>query len=251
MGGCSLFCRRARRRFCVFRCDPAVASATDDQTPARAPRAGARAPSPNSPLQYCTDPRPSRGTGAHSRTLVTAAAHGGGSRNTSASAAAMSPTTLLRTINALTLCTRDMARSCEFYSSVGLKPTLGGPDAAFTTFSATRPVTAANNALHINLILAPSYVAPPPLPGAPGGWGRAVFFVDDVDALHLKLGQAGIMADEPRDAPWGERFFHVLDPDGHELSFATPDYSHPRWSQRTDALDDALDELRDEQSKFE
>jgi len=25
------------------------------------------------------------------------------------------------------------------------------------------------------------------------------------------------------------RFFHVLDPDGHELSFATPDYRHPRW----------------------
>ena len=27
---------------------------------------------------------------------------------------------------------------------------------------------------------------------------------------------------EPRDAEWGERFFHVTDPDGHELSFARP-----------------------------
>ena len=26
----------------------------------------------------------------------------------------------------------------------------------------------------------------------------------------------------PRDAEWGERFFHVTDPDGHELSFAKP-----------------------------
>ena len=26
----------------------------------------------------------------------------------------------------------------------------------------------------------------------------------------------------PRDAPWGERYFHVRDPDGHELSFARP-----------------------------
>src|SRR5438094_9365715 len=26
----------------------------------------------------------------------------------------------------------------------------------------------------------------------------------------------------PRDAEWGERFFHVTDPDGHELSFAWP-----------------------------
>jgi uncharacterized glyoxalase superfamily protein PhnB len=26
----------------------------------------------------------------------------------------------------------------------------------------------------------------------------------------------------PRDAEWGERFFHVTDPDGHEISFAWP-----------------------------
>jgi uncharacterized glyoxalase superfamily protein PhnB len=26
----------------------------------------------------------------------------------------------------------------------------------------------------------------------------------------------------PHDATWGERYFHVSDPDGHELSFATP-----------------------------
>ena len=24
----------------------------------------------------------------------------------------------------------------------------------------------------------------------------------------------------PRDAVWGERYFHITDPDGHELSFA-------------------------------
>jgi hypothetical protein len=26
----------------------------------------------------------------------------------------------------------------------------------------------------------------------------------------------------PRDAEWSERFFHLTDPDGHELSFAWP-----------------------------
>jgi len=26
----------------------------------------------------------------------------------------------------------------------------------------------------------------------------------------------------PDDAPWGERYFHIRDPDGHELSFARP-----------------------------
>ena len=27
---------------------------------------------------------------------------------------------------------------------------------------------------------------------------------------------------KPRDAEWGERYFHITDPDGHELSFARP-----------------------------
>ena len=151
---------------------------------------------------------------------------------------------LLRTINALTLCTRDMRRSCAFYETLGLTATFGGPTADFTTFSANAPVTPNNNALHINLMLSSTYEPPAPQPGAPGGWGRAVIFVDDVDALHSELSRAGVDAPEPRDAPWGERHFHVLDPDGHELSFATPDYSHPRWSETSgDALDECLDEL--------
>jgi len=28
------------------------------------------------------------------------------------------------------------------------------------------------------------------------------------------------MLESPQNAPWGERFFHIADPDGHELSFA-------------------------------
>jgi hypothetical protein len=27
---------------------------------------------------------------------------------------------------------------------------------------------------------------------------------------------------DPADGPWGERYFHLSDPDGHELSFAKP-----------------------------
>ena len=34
----------------------------------------------------------------------------------------------------------------------------------------------------------------------------------------LAHGYAPEMA--PADAPWGERYFHLRDPDGHELSFA-------------------------------
>ena len=48
----------------------------------------------------------------------------------------------------------------------------------------------------------------------------------------------------------GERYFHVLDPDGHELSIATPQYSHPRWAasaESSGALDAAAEELKAEQ----
>ena len=54
-------------------------------------------------------------------------------------------------------------------------------------------------------------------------WGRVTFQVDDVNRQHGWALNAGLApAFAPRDAPWGERYFHMLDPDGHELSFASP-----------------------------
>jgi uncharacterized glyoxalase superfamily protein PhnB len=54
-------------------------------------------------------------------------------------------------------------------------------------------------------------------------WGRAIFYVDDVDNQHAQAVAAGLQPSfTPRDAPWGERYFHIVDPDGHELSFAQP-----------------------------
>ncbi len=50
-----------------------------------------------------------------------------------------------------------------------------------------------------------------------------IFWVDDVDAAYARAVQHGSVPEtEPSDAPWGERYFHVRDPDGHELSFARP-----------------------------
>jgi uncharacterized glyoxalase superfamily protein PhnB len=47
--------------------------------------------------------------------------------------------------------------------------------------------------------------------------------VEDVDRFYDRCRQQGLEAAfEPRDAPWGERYFHIRDPDGHELSFAHP-----------------------------
>ena len=53
-------------------------------------------------------------------------------------------------------------------------------------------------------------------------WGRLIFYVTDVDALWNHLKGRGFDPEIPRDASWGERYFHMPDPDGHELSFARP-----------------------------
>ena len=53
--------------------------------------------------------------------------------------------------------------------------------------------------------------------------GRVIFYVADVDALYDRALAAGCLpSTTPRDAEWGERYFHLTDPDGHELSFARP-----------------------------
>ena len=52
-------------------------------------------------------------------------------------------------------------------------------------------------------------------------WGRLIFHVSDVDALYRRALDLGLSPEAgPRDAEWGERYFHLTDPDGHELSFA-------------------------------
>jgi catechol 2,3-dioxygenase-like lactoylglutathione lyase family enzyme len=115
---------------------------------------------------------------------------------------------MLRTINALTLGTCDMSLSCAFYDKLGLIRTFETP--AFVTFSAESLVNPGNNRLHVNLQLEERFRAS--APGKSLGWGRAIIFVSDVDALHAKLAARGVVAPAPRDAPWGERYFHVLDP---------------------------------------
>ena len=110
--------------------------------------------------------------------------------------------------SAVTLAVRDMATAVDFYrAKVGLTLGYGGEQASFTSFRVGQG--------HLNLVHAPE--------GGWGWWGRIIFHVDDVDALYRKLVEAGLEPDaEPENAPWGERYFHISDPDGHELSFAKP-----------------------------
>jgi hypothetical protein len=100
-----------------------------------------------------------------------------------------------------------MARAVPFYQALGFPLKAGGADKAFTTFvlghSFLNLIAETHEPIH--------------------WWGRVIIHVSDVDGMYCKALDAGLSPlFAPRDAPWGERYFHLLDPDGHELSFAKP-----------------------------
>jgi len=111
---------------------------------------------------------------------------------------------MIQHISAVTLAVQDMVRSVEFYEKLGFKVAYGGRRSAFTTLR--------SGDAFVNLSAESRYEH--------RWWGRVIFRVDHVDAHHRTLETQGSPVEAPRDAPWGERFFHVTDPDGHELSFA-------------------------------
>jgi catechol 2,3-dioxygenase-like lactoylglutathione lyase family enzyme len=111
---------------------------------------------------------------------------------------------MIECINAVTLSTSDMARAVAFYQALGFELKYGGPDASFTSFHAG----------HSAINLRTGMPAAPPL-------ARIIFWVSDVDEQHALALAAGLKPDfTPRDASWGERYFHIDDPDGQGLSFA-------------------------------
>ncbi len=114
----------------------------------------------------------------------------------------------IRSISAVTFATPDMARAVRFYEALGFSLAHGGGTAAFTSFRVGPG--------HLNLARAD---APP----ASADRARVIFYVDDVDAMYAHVLAQGFSPEAaPRDAEWGERYFHLADPDGHALSFARP-----------------------------
>ena len=101
-----------------------------------------------------------------------------------------------------------MGRAVRFYRALGFTLRHGGEQASFTSF-----VVGTN---YLNLVAQSDEYRLP-------WWGRVIFYVSDVDALYEQAISQRLSPDTtPRDAEWGERYFHITDPDGHELSFAKP-----------------------------
>ena len=114
----------------------------------------------------------------------------------------------IESISAITLATHDMARSVRFYRALGFGLNYGGEDAEFTSFAV--------GSSYLNLCAASPE-------STVSWWGRVIFHVSDVDAVYARAIRHGLSPQfSPRDATWGERYFHLTDPDGHELSFARP-----------------------------
>jgi catechol 2,3-dioxygenase-like lactoylglutathione lyase family enzyme len=118
------------------------------------------------------------------------------------------PSVAIESLSALTLATHDMARSVQFYLALGFELHYGGEEASFTSFGV------GDSFLNVVAVAEDR---------AWSWWGRIIFHVSDVDAVYARAMRQGLTPQfPPRDASWGERFFHLTDPDGHELSFARP-----------------------------
>lgn len=116
---------------------------------------------------------------------------------------------MIESLSAVTLVTTDMGRSVAFYAALGFERRYGGPDAEFTSLLVGDS--------YLNLQLDTAWIPSERV------WGRVIIWVDDVDRVYRTAVDAGYApSTEPADAAWGERYFHLSDPDGHELSFARP-----------------------------
>ena len=133
-------------------------------------------------------------------------------------------------ISAITLRIKEMDRSCRFYSQIpGFRLIYGG---SFNDIFSTFEIGESNNSkIYLNLeVIRPTndrnnqndYVTT-----LKKHFGRIIFHTDDVDKLYdyfknnESISSDIIFENAPTDAPWGERYFHIREPDGYQLSFAT------------------------------
>jgi len=115
---------------------------------------------------------------------------------------------MVEKISALTFRVSNMKVSVQFYRDVlGMELLYGGETAGFSSLRAKCPESAILNLEEGNTVTQ---------------WGRLIFYVADVDEVWRYLKERGFDPPQPQNASWGERYFHMRDPDGHELSFARP-----------------------------
>ena len=127
-------------------------------------------------------------------------------------------------ISAVTLGIRNMKRSCSFYSHIpGFRLIFGGSsDDTFTSYQIGKH----NRITFLNLELIKSYDDELQCENHRINFGRIIFYTNDVDKLYAYfktekfISSLILIENEPINAPWNERYFHIREPDGFQLSFA-------------------------------
>ena len=141
-------------------------------------------------------------------------------------------------ISAITLRVKDMEKSCTLYSKIpGFSLTYGGKASdRFTTFEIGK---GSKTTTYLNLELiekeeekdSSDFYKKSNLGRKMKGsedFGRIIFHSENVDTLYSYLKQdeyiskSVVFENKPTNAPWGERFFHIRELNGYQLSFAQP-----------------------------
>jgi catechol 2,3-dioxygenase-like lactoylglutathione lyase family enzyme len=128
-------------------------------------------------------------------------------------------------ISAVTLSVKNMEKSCKFYSIIpGFKVAYGGSSSdSFTTFELGEGST---YKMYLNLEVKSNSDSTFRHHSDKMDFGRIIFYTEDVDELYSRFTNDASISElvsfenEPMNASWGERFFHMRDPDGYQLSFA-------------------------------
>jgi catechol 2,3-dioxygenase-like lactoylglutathione lyase family enzyme len=139
-------------------------------------------------------------------------------------------------ISAVTLIIKNMQKSCSFYSQIpGFKLVYGGSsDDTFSTFEIGKEHV---SKMYLNLELSVTNNDHTHRHSTYNDdndrkqrqyFGRIIFHTEDVDRLYSYFRSNEYISNlisfenEPTNASWGERYFHIREPDGYHLSFARP-----------------------------
>ena len=137
-------------------------------------------------------------------------------------------------ISAITLKVKEMEKSCALYSKFpGFRLIYGGkPADRFTTFEIGKE----SKATYLNLELMEEekdsfeFYKKTNLGKSKESedFGRIIFHTENVDRLYSYMkhdefiSKSIVFENEPTNASWGERFFHIRELNDYQLSFAQP-----------------------------
>ena len=119
-----------------------------------------------------------------------------------------------------------MRRSCNFYSRIpGFKLVYGGSwNDTFSTYE----IGTDKFKMYLNLELITPEANIHNRDERAKQFGRIIFHTENVNKLYSyfkknkSISEMISFENKPMDAPWGERYFHIIEPDGYQLSFAEP-----------------------------